>query len=353
MMARLGGDEFAVIAACDRPAKAGELAERIIAAFRAENAEASGPMIATSIGIALYPTDGTEAQTILVNADTALYRAKSEGRGTYRYFESKMGLEVRERRLLEHDLRNAIARGEMQLVYQPQMDASSGTIAGFEALLRWNHPQRGPVSPTIFVPLAEESEIILQLGEWVLREACREAVTWQDPLTIGVNVSGLQLYRADFAGLVQTVLHETGLAARRLELEITESALIRDPARALITLKQLKQLGVCIAMDDFGTGYSSLSNLRSFPLDRIKIDGSFIRSVDSNPQAAAIVRSVLGLGRGLGLPVIAEGVETEAELAFLMSERCEAIQGYLIGRPASTAEMVAHLKPKRGISRAA
>lgn len=342
MMARLGGDEFAVLMPCGGPSEAGRLAERILEALRAGKPEGKGPQIATSIGIALYPDDAEERAALLSNADTALYRAKSEGRGTYRFFEAKMGVEVRERRLLEHDLRHAVARGEMELVYQPQTNVGSGEVIGFEALLRWKHPERGYVSPVVFIPIAEESDAILQIGEWVLREACREAATWTRPLSIAVNVSAVQIHSTHFVGLVHEVLLKTGLAPHRLEIEVTETALISDPTRALLTLRQLKALGLRIAMDDFGTGYSSLSNLRSFPFDKIKIDGSFVRSVDSNEQTAAIVRSVLGLGRGLGLPVLAEGVETEAELGFLVAEQCHAAQGYLMGRPSPIAQFTQH-----------
>ncbi|MCJ2131184.1 EAL domain-containing protein [Methylobacterium sp. E-045] len=333
MMARLGGDEFAVLMPCDGPSDAGRLAEKILGTLRLGKAAGNSPQIATSIGIALYPDDADERTVLLNYADTALYRAKSEGRGTYRFFEAKMGADVRERRLLEHDLRHAVARGEMYLVYQPQTEVGSGDVTGFEALLRWKHPERGFVSPAVFIPIAEESDIILQIGEWVLREACREAATWPNPLSVAVNVSAVQIHSPHFVGLVHEILLETGLTPSRLEAEVTETALIRDPAQTLLTLRQLKALGLRIAMDDFGTGYSSLSNLRSFPFDKIKIDASFVKAVDSNAQTAAIVRSVLGLGRGLGLPVLAEGVETEAELDFLATENCFAAQGYLMGRP--------------------
>ncbi|KQO89164.1 diguanylate phosphodiesterase [Methylobacterium sp. Leaf90] len=342
MMARLGGDEFAVLMPCGGPSEASRLAERILEAHRSSRADTGGPQIATSIGVALYPDDAQEQAALLSYADTALYRAKSEGRGTYRFFEARMGIEVRERRVLEHDLRHAVARGEMHLVYQPQTDVGTGAVIGFEALLRWKHPERGYVSPAVFIPIAEESDVILQIGEWVLREACREAATWPQPLSIAVNVSAVQIHSSHFVGLVHEVLLRTGLAPHRLEVEVTETALISDPNRALLTLRQLKALGLRIAMDDFGTGYSSLSNLRSFPFDKIKIDGSFVRSVDSNEQTAAIVRSVLGLGRGLGLPVLAEGVETEAELGFLIAEQCHAAQGYLMGRPSPIAQFTRH-----------
>jgi EAL domain-containing protein (putative c-di-GMP-specific phosphodiesterase class I) len=248
-----------------------------------------------------------------------------------------MGSAVRDRRLLEHDLRNAIARGELRLVYQPQKDIRDGKVIGFEALLRWKHATRGEVTPAEFIPIAEETGIIHQIGEWVLRTACTEAASWPQPLTIAVNISAVQIHNADFAHVVHEVLFETGLTPARLELEVTETALVRDLNRALATLRRIKVLGVRIAMDDFGTGYSSLSNLRAFPFDKIKIDGSFIKSVNVNDQAAAIVRSVLGLGRALRLPVLAEGVETTAELEFLESELCNEAQGYLLGRPGDIA----------------
>jgi predicted signal transduction protein with EAL and GGDEF domain len=288
--------------------------------------------VSTTIGIAIFPHDGQERQTLLSHADTALYRAKAEARGGYRFFEASMGAQVRDRRQVEHDLRQAIGRGELSLVYQPQTDIRSNEVIGFEALLRWQRDGR-QISPAVFVPVAEESGSILQIGEWVLRVACREAATWSRPLSIAVNVSAVQLHSANFAQLVHEVLLQTGLSPQRLELEITETALIHDLNRALTTLRQLKLLGVRIAMDDFGTGYSSLSNLRAFPFDKIKIDGSFIKSVNVNAQAATIVRAVLGLGRGLGVPVLAEGVETPAELAFLDAEHCDEAQGFHLGRP--------------------
>ena len=241
----------------------------------------------------------SDRTSLLNHADTALYRAKADGRGTYRFFEASMDANVRERRLLEHDLRHAISRGELSVVYQPQAQIGTQEIVGFEALLRWQHPERGAISPATFIPIAEESGLILQIGEWVLRMACTEAARWERPLSIAVNVSAMQLHSPNFAPLVHEILITTKLSPRRLELEITETALIRDLTRALTTLRQLKALGVHIAMDDFGTGYSSLANLRAFPFDKLKIDKSFITSVDDNEQSAAIVRAVLGLGRGL------------------------------------------------------
>ena len=344
MMARLGGDEFAVILpGISGPSVAGRVAENILEALRAENQNsATTTLISTSIGIALCPNDATDRQLLISYADTALYRAKTEGRGTYRFFEATMDAELRDRRLLEHDLRHAVARSELSLVYQPQTDIRTEEITGFEALLRWQHATRGPIPPTVFIPVAEDSGTILQIGEWVLRAACTEAARWNAPLRVAVNVSAVQLHNVNFAHQVHEILFQTGLSPHRLELEITETAFIRDLKRALSTLRQLKALGVRIAMDDFGTGNSSLSNLRAFPFDKIKIDGSFIKSVDTNEQAASIVRAVLGLGRGLGLPVLAEGVETAGELEFLSSEQCNEAQGYLLGVPAEI-EQFRHL----------
>ncbi len=337
MMARLGGDEFAIIATnIANPMAVNRIAETIIETLRRDNqSSATSAFISTSIGVAIYPRDAEDRRGLLTHADMALYRAKADGRCVYRVFEASMGDEVLDRRMLEHELRRAIPRGELRLVYQPQARIDTGEIVGFEALIRWRNPQRGEISPDRFIPIAEESGTILEIGEWVLRTACREATTWAQPLGVAVNVSTVQLHNPNFWQLVHETLYQTGLSPQRLELEITETALITDLNRALATLQQLKTLGVRIAMDDFGTGYSSLSNLRAFPFDKIKIDRSFIKTVDDNGEAAAIVRAVLGLGRGLGLPVLAEGVETSSELSFLNTERCDEVQGWIVGRPAS------------------
>src|SRR3978361_600902 len=240
------------------PAAASRLAEAILEALRATSDAPETNAISTSIGIALCPDDATDRETLLTHADTALYRAKAEGRNTYRFFEATMGAEVRERRLLEHDLRMAIARNELRLVYQPQQDAQSGTITGFEALLRWKHPTRGEISPVTFIPIAEETGTILEIGDWVMKSACREAATWTQPLTVAVNVSAVQLYNADFVRELHQILLQTGLPPRRLEIEITETALVRAFNRALATLRQIKALGVRLAIGDLGTGSSSL-----------------------------------------------------------------------------------------------
>ncbi|RWC28976.1 MAG: GGDEF and EAL domain-containing protein [Mesorhizobium sp.] len=340
MVARLGGDEFAIVAPnLTDPLEAGRIANAVLTAMREENRlSVGGGLVSASIGIALYPSDAENQASLISHADTALYRAKTEGKDTYRYFEASMGAEARDKRVMEHELRQAVARQEFYLVYQPQKEISSGKMIGFEALIRWRHPTRGDVPPSIFIPVAEDSGAIGQIGDWVLTAACAEAARWENPLTVAVNVSAVQLHNTNFSRKVHETLLNSGLAPGRLELEITETALVKDMPRALATLRQVKALGVRVAMDDFGTGYSSLSNLRAFPFDKIKIDGSFIKSVDKNGQVAAIVRAVLGLGRGLGLPVLAEGVETLGELKFLDAEACEIGQGYYIGKPALIEE---------------
>jgi EAL domain-containing protein (putative c-di-GMP-specific phosphodiesterase class I) len=282
--------------------------------------------------VAVFPEDGRDATTVLANADAALYGAKTEGRGVTRFFKADMDRRLRERHALRHDLGLAIERGELAVHYQPQAKVT-GEIVGFEALLRWRHPLRGLVPPSTFIPIAEESSLVVRIGAWVLCEVCREAASWPRALGVAVNLSPAQFQHGDLPSLVHSILLETGLAAKRLELEITEGVLMTDSPRALSVLRRLKALGVLIAMDDLGKGYSSLSYLQSFPFDKIKIDRAFVSKLQQNPQSAAIVRAVLGLARGLGLPVLAEGVETEEELAFLVAEGCDQVQGYLIGRP--------------------
>jgi diguanylate cyclase (GGDEF)-like protein len=333
-LARLGGDEFILISTeGTQPATAAALAERLLNAAAEEvTVEGHHLKIGISIGVAIFPTDGNDETMLLGNADAALYRAKADGRGTIRFFEAEMDKRLRERRALQHDLRSAISRGEFILHYQPQA-RMDGKIIGMEALTRWKHPSRGLVVPNIFIPIAEESSLIIEIGEWVLREACSEAVTWPRPLQVAVNLSPVQFRHGDLPTLVHSILLETGLSPSRLELEITESVLIGDLQRAVSILRRLKSLGVRIAMDDFGTGYSSLSYLQSFPFDKIKIDRTFISNLDRNPQSAAIIRAVIGLGRGLELPVVAEGVETKEQHAFLSRESCDEIQGFLVGRP--------------------
>jgi diguanylate cyclase (GGDEF)-like protein/PAS domain S-box-containing protein len=333
-VARLGGDEFAVLLAEGTQPKSAEvLAERLAAAITGNIDIHHHPLrVGLSVGIAVFPHDGTDEKSLLANADAALYRAKADGRGTVRFFDSATDERLRERRALQVELRTALARNELSLFYQPQA-ATEGPIVGFEALVRWRHPTRGFVPPGVFIPLAEESGYIIELGEWILREACREAASWPNPLKIAVNFSPIQFRHGDLAHLVQGILVETGLSPARLEIEITESVLINDSSRALSVLRRLKAMGIHIAMDDFGTGYSSLSYLQAFPFDKIKIDQAFISNLERNEQSAAIVKAVIGLAHGLRVPVTAEGVETADQLEILKAEACNEVQGYLIGRP--------------------
>jgi diguanylate cyclase (GGDEF)-like protein/PAS domain S-box-containing protein len=337
-LARVGGHKFAVIDEGPQPSSAQALADRLLAIGGKEIEIAEHLLrVGITIGVAIFPVHGAEVTTLLGNLDAAFYRAKGESRGSARFFEADMELRLREERALQLDLRSAAGCGELELYYQPQA-LIGGEIVGFEALLRWNHPTRGMISPGTFVPIAEESGLIVAIGEWVLREACREAASWPQPLQVALNLSPIQFQHGDLPGLVHSVLLETGLAPGRLELEITENVLIDDFSRGLSILRRLKLLGVRIAMDDFGTGYSSLSYLQSFPFDKIKIDQTFISNLEHNPQSATIVRAVIGLGRGLDLPVVAEGVETREQLAFLTLEACDEVQGYLIGRPLPIAD---------------
>jgi diguanylate cyclase (GGDEF)-like protein len=333
-LARLGGDEFGlVVSEGPQPAAAENLAARLLAVAAADIVVDGHPLrIGLSVGVAIYPTDGADASALLANADAGLYRAKREERGSVRFFEAQMDQRLRERRALQHDLGSAIGHGEVRLFFQPQASID-GEIIGFEALARWQHPTRGMVPPGEFISLAEDSGVIVQLGEWVLHEACRQAASWVRPLHVAINLSPVQFRHGDLPNLVHAILLETGLAPGRLELEITESVLMDDFTRAISILRRLKALGVRIAMDDFGTGYSSLSYLQAFPFDKIKIDRTFVSNLDKNPQSAAIIRAIIGLGRALSLPVTAEGVETKEQLAFLTDESCDEIQGYLIGRP--------------------
>src|ERR1700676_3879879 len=333
-LARIGGDEFIAITEQDPlPSSAELLAIRLRDALE-QGIEIDGHCfdLDLSVGIAVYPRDGEDARSLFANADAALYRAKHEGRGEIRFFTPAMDQQLRDRRALERDLRSAVANSELFLEYQPQRH-SNGEIIGFEALVRWHHPQRGIVPPAEFIPVAEESELIVEIGEWVLRQACREAASWDDTLQVAVNVSAIQFRRGDLQHLVRTVLHESGIPPARLELDITEGVLIENVARAASILNALKVLGVRIALDDFGTGYSSLSYLQALPLDRIKIDRSFVASLGRTDRSLAIVRAVIGLAHGLGLPVLAEGVETNDQLRTLIREGCDEMQGFLIGRP--------------------
>jgi diguanylate cyclase (GGDEF)-like protein/PAS domain S-box-containing protein len=341
-LARVGGDEFHVITPTGpQPATAEALAGKLCAALDTDIDIDGIPLrVRLTVGIAVFPQDGVDVVTLVANADAALFRAKSEARGSIRFFEMSMDKQLRDKRALQQDLRTVTAHDEIEMHYQPQA-LISGKTTGFEALVRWHHPRQGLVSPNTFIPLAEESGIIVELGEWILRAACREAASWPRPLSIAINLSPVQFRYGDLPKLVHEILLETGLAPSRLELEITEGVLIGDFNRAVSILRRLKALGVRIAMDDFGTGYSSLSYLQSFPFDKLKIDQSFIANLGHSQQAATIVRAVIALGRGLNMPVVAEGVETEEQVKFLAAESCNEIQGYLVGRPKPIAEYAA------------
>ncbi len=334
-VARLGGDEFAIIQiGVANPADTTALAGRIFTALRAPYDLHGHQLVAdVSIGIALAPDDGREPDQLLKNADLALYGAKADGRGAYRFFEPEMDARMKTRRALEEDLRKALARGEFELYYQPVLDLETDRIGTCEALIRWHHPQRGMISPGEFIPIAEETGLIMPIGEWVLRQACADAATWPRDINVAVNLSAAQFKLPSLSRLVVGALAAAGLPPRNLELEITESVLIQSSASVSTTLRELHGLGVRFAMDDFGTGYSSLAYLRNYPLDKIKIDRSFVSDLNGEESSGSIVRAIIALARSLGMSTTAEGVETEAQLAALRAAGCTEIQGFLFSRP--------------------
>jgi diguanylate cyclase (GGDEF)-like protein len=347
-VARLGGDEFAVLQCRSGAEAAGALARSLVELI-SEPIEIDGQEInsGVSIGIALAPDDGTAADHLMKCADLALYRAKAEGRGTFRFFEPDMDARIQRRRALEVDLRRALTAGEFSLAYQPQINLASNELTVMEALLRWTHAERGPVPPSEFIPLAEEMGLIVPLGEWVLREACREAARWPDPIKVAVNLSPVQFRNRGLVTTVTQALAAARLSPRRLEVEITEAVLLRDDETIVTMLHQLRALGVRIAMDDFGTGYSSLSYLRSFPFDKIKIDRSFIKDIDRNRDSAVIIKAIASLGASLGIETTAEGVETEEQLDIVRRAGCTEMQGYLASRPVAAcdvAELIARFR---------
>ncbi|MGE0210339.1 MAG: EAL domain-containing protein [Parvibaculaceae bacterium] len=335
VVARLGGDEFvALLPDVDDPAEMAGFAERLMAAIGAPVViDGNDLQSGSSIGIAMFPDDAETAVELMARADLAMYRAKESIGDSLCFFEMGMDRQVREKRAMALDLRKALANGEFELHYQSQSTLEGGEIIGFEALVRWHHPVRGLIAPAEFIPVAEETGLIIPLGNWVLKTACETAKSWPEPYRVAVNISPVQFTQGNLPETVHELLLETGLAPSRLELEITESVLITDLDRALHILRRLKNLGITIAMDDFGTGYSSLSTLQSFPFDKIKIDRSFIDSLGRHHQADSIVRAILALGHSLGIPVLAEGIETKAHLDFLREEGCAEAQGYLLGRP--------------------
>ncbi len=340
-VARLGGDEFAVVQPfADHPQAAAALARRLVDRLGAPfELDGHQVMIGTSIGIALYPEDGRTTELLLKHADLALFRAKQEGRGTFCFFEPDMDERLQRRRLLEQDLRVAIDRGHFEIHYQKMCASGSLAVLGYEALLRWRHPARGNVPPAEFIPIAEETGLIMPLGRWVLETACREAASWAAPLLVSVNISPAQFAQPDLPNMVGDILRETGLAADRLELEITEGILINNTERALAVLGSFKELGVRVTLDDFGTGYSSLGYLRRFPFDAIKIDRSFVHGLGMDHELGKIVQSILALCGSLGLQVTAEGVETDRQLEALRGFGCGVVQGFLLGRPVAAVQL--------------
>jgi diguanylate cyclase (GGDEF)-like protein len=356
LVSRTGGDEFAIVQAGHEPAMqasatlASLIVETVSAPFEIGDHTV---VIGASVGIAIAPDDGSDPDQLLKNADMALYRAKGEGRARFHFFEMEMDVKAQSRRLLELDLRRAVGSGEFELFYQPIVNLAENRITGFEALLRWNHPTRGRVPPSEFIPIAEETGLIGSIGEWVIRNACNEAKTWPTDLRVSVNVSPVQFRSKGLAAIVTSAVANSGLLPNRLELEITETVLMHNNEETLATLNQLQSLGVRISMDDFGTGYSSLSFLRSFPFDKIKIDQSFVRALIDNPDCIGIIRAIADLGQSMGITTTAEGVETQEQLDQMRSEGCTEVQGYFYSRPVPAGEIVALLSGFRDRAQAA
>jgi len=351
-VARLGGDEFAIVQFCKDcdPSAVSLLASHVVERI-SEPYTIGGHqlVIGVSIGISLAPEDGKNPDELLKKADLALYRAKADGRGTYRIFETGMDARAQARRLLELDLRAALPRKEFEVYYQPIRDIAGDKVVAFEALIRWNHSLRGMISPVSFIPLAEETGLIIPLGEWVLRQACTDATRWPEEVCVAVNLSPVQFKNPNLVTQVKSALERSGLAPHRLELEITESVLLQNSEATLGVLHELRAFGVRISLDDFGTGYSSLSYMGSFPFDKIKIDRSFVTELATREDSMAIVRAVTGLGKSLGIVTTAEGVETDAQFELLRREGCTQAQGYLFSKPRPVAEVEAMLEraPKR------
>jgi predicted signal transduction protein with EAL and GGDEF domain len=349
VVARFGGDEFVVLdAALASSAEVEEMAQRIIESLSAPMPLAGEEVtVGVSIGIAFAPSDGRTAGDLLKNADAALYRAKAAGRGTFRFFEPEMDRKLQERQRLVQDLRTALTRNELQLHYQPFVTAETGATSGCEALLRWHHPEHGMISPAEFIPLAEESGLIVPIGAWVIDQACQEAAGWPATHRVSVNISPVQFRSRVLPEVILTALSRSGLAPSRLEVEVTEAVLIDDANAALDILRQIRGLGVRIALDDFGTGYSSLSYLRRFPFDKIKIDRSFVQELHTRHDSQVIVRAIRDMAQGLGMTVTAEGVETVEQAERLRRTGCEELQGFLYSRPKPAGELFLREDGKR------
>jgi predicted signal transduction protein with EAL and GGDEF domain len=348
-VARLGGDEFIVLMQnCRGRDCARRLAAKIIALFERPFILMGHRLdIRTSIGISLYPTDGEDTETLVKNADLAMYQAKEHGRGQFVFYEPKFGEQVQERLFLESELRDALRRNELALHFQPQFDLKSGRIVGSEALLRWRHPVRGMIPPAKFIPVAEDTGLIVEIGEWVLETAARQVAEWLSeglgPHRLAVNLSGVQIERGDVVAVVGKILRDTGLPPASLELEVTETYVMRKAKQSVRVLEGLRDLGVAIAIDDFGTGHSSLAYLQRLPVDKLKIDRSFVTDLPLGESQAAIARAVIALGHSLRLQVLAEGVETVEQANFLREHGCDEVQGFFYGRPVEAEELAGRL----------
>ncbi len=339
-IARIGGDEFAAVIPCpNREVLRGFLKEVATAISLPLLIEGAHFRVFSSIGVAIFPENGETREALVNNADMAMYSAKSDRLEKICYYNQELGNKIRATRVLVDDLRQAMGTDQIYLCYQVQTSMETNEILSYEALMRWRHPEQGMISPAVFIPLAEENGLILQLGEWALRQACNDASRWQPAYKVAVNVSGVQLNQQDLPTLVRQVLEETGLPPSQLELELTETAVVNDKVRSLEVIRQIKELGVKIALDDFGVGYSSLETLRVFPFDKIKLDRFFVESIEREPQCLAIVRAVLTLGKSLENPILAEGIETREQLRILASEGCDEGQGFNIGRPLPNNEL--------------
>jgi diguanylate cyclase (GGDEF)-like protein len=348
-VSRQGGDEFLILLSeIERADDAAAVARKVIAAVTAPHAVADHDLhVTTSIGISIFPDDGPDAETLIKSADTAMYCAKDGGRNGYQFFTPEMNARAVERQWIETGLRRALDRQQFVLHYQPKMNLETGAMSGAEALIRWRHPERGLILPTQFVPIAEDSGLILQIGRWVLREACREARTWIDagrPMAVAVNISAVELRDPDFLDHVCAALKENRLEPRYLELELTESVLMQHTGSTASVLQTLRDMGVQIAIDDFGTGYSSLSYLQKFPVDTLKVDRSFIHEITANPDCAPIVSAVISMGKSLNHRVIAEGVETWQQLAFLQAQQCGEGQGFYFSPPLAAEDFASLLQ---------
>ena len=349
LLARIGGDEFVLLARdVHDPVAIMAMAERLLEAMSMPWDINGHPLqVTASIGITVFPDDGADAQTLLRHVDIATHHAKAGGRNCFQFFAREMNERAVARVHLESRLRQALERGEFELHYQPQVDLNTFRVIGAEALIRWRDAQGNPIPPMQFIPLAEESGLIVPIGEWVLRTACAQAVAWQQlglpPMCMGVNVSGRQLRQDDFVAVVRSALRDTGLDPRWLEIEITESLLMEKLEESIGKLQELRTLGVQVAIDDFGTGYSSMNYLHRLPIDRLKIDRSFIQSITQNGDDPVVARAIIALGHALGLSVVAEGVETEVQSGFLRDQLCQTVQGFLYSRPLTVAQFEAHL----------